>query len=171
MRAIDQLDRLLDIGAIQRVVRPLMAGKEAEVFLVVHRKLPEFDGRAPARSWVFGILRRVLADRRRRHGRKEGKHRSIEAGLDRDLTAQELDPAALAELSGQVSTTAPLKPGETLYTADSEATHWHFVRSGVFKTICLAPDGEEHVTGFHYPGEVLGLSPGEGDSLDDWGHG
>lgn len=36
MRAIDQLEHLIDVGAIQRVVRPLMAGKEAEVFLVVH---------------------------------------------------------------------------------------------------------------------------------------
>jgi len=36
MRVKERLDRLVDEGVIQRVIRPLMAGKEAEVYLVVH---------------------------------------------------------------------------------------------------------------------------------------
>jgi RIO kinase 1 len=36
MRVKERLDLLLDEGVIQRVIRPLMAGKEAEVFLVMH---------------------------------------------------------------------------------------------------------------------------------------
>jgi len=39
-----------------------------EVFLVVHRKLPEFEpGRSSLRAWVYGICVRIASDYRRRH--------------------------------------------------------------------------------------------------------
>jgi RNA polymerase sigma-70 factor (ECF subfamily) len=43
-----------------------------DVFLVVHRRLPEFEGRAAIKTWVFGILLRVVSDHRRTHRRKGG---------------------------------------------------------------------------------------------------
>ena len=36
-----------------------------EVFLVVHRRLPEFEPRSPLRAWLYSILRRVASDARR----------------------------------------------------------------------------------------------------------
>jgi RNA polymerase sigma-70 factor (ECF subfamily) len=36
-----------------------------EVFLVVHQKLEDFDGRAKITSWLFGIAMRVASNRRR----------------------------------------------------------------------------------------------------------
>ncbi|MEM6994970.1 MAG: sigma-70 family RNA polymerase sigma factor, partial [Myxococcota bacterium] len=41
-----------------------------EVFVIVHRRLGEFDARAPLRSWLFGILRKVAATQRRRAERE-----------------------------------------------------------------------------------------------------
>ena len=37
-----------------------------EVFVIVLRRLADYDGRAPMRGWLFGILRRVAATYRRR---------------------------------------------------------------------------------------------------------
>ena len=43
-----------------------------DVFLVVHRRLPDYDGRASVRAWLAGICRGVAANRRRAVDR-EGK--------------------------------------------------------------------------------------------------
>jgi RNA polymerase sigma-70 factor (ECF subfamily) len=36
-----------------------------DVFVVAHRKLPEFEGRSKVTTWLFGICMRVVSDRRR----------------------------------------------------------------------------------------------------------
>jgi RNA polymerase sigma-70 factor (ECF subfamily) len=43
-----------------------------DAFLVVHRRLPEFEGRSSMKTWVFGILLRVVSDHRRTLRRKGG---------------------------------------------------------------------------------------------------
>jgi RNA polymerase sigma-70 factor (ECF subfamily) len=44
-----------------------------EVFIVVQRRLSEFDGRTQIRSWIFGILVRVVGNYRRTFLRKEAR--------------------------------------------------------------------------------------------------
>lgn len=41
-----------------------------EVFVVVHRRLDDFEGRSTAKTWLYGIVRRVVADHRRTLRRK-----------------------------------------------------------------------------------------------------
>lgn len=36
-----------------------------DVFLVVHRRLPDFDGRTSIKNWLYGIARRVASEYRR----------------------------------------------------------------------------------------------------------
>jgi RNA polymerase sigma-70 factor (ECF subfamily) len=52
-------------GAVDDVVQ--------EIFLVVHRRLPEFEGRSSLKTWLFGVALRVVRDHRR-HLRRKAPH-------------------------------------------------------------------------------------------------
>lgn len=49
-----------------------------DVFVVVHRRLREWDGEGSVRAWLYSIVRRVAADTRRRRRRKEPVEREDE---------------------------------------------------------------------------------------------
>jgi RNA polymerase sigma-70 factor (ECF subfamily) len=44
-----------------------------DVFLVVHRRLPDYDARSPLKYWLLGIITRVVADHRRAYWRKDAR--------------------------------------------------------------------------------------------------
>jgi CRP/FNR family transcriptional regulator len=81
--------------------------------------------------------------------------------------ARNLSDAALGVLGETISTTTPMKKGEYLYRAGDQASAWFVVRSGVYKTIIDTPDGDEYVTGFYYPGELLGLEGAADGRFDE----
>jgi RNA polymerase sigma-70 factor (ECF subfamily) len=60
-----------------------------EVFLVVHRRLAEFEGRSSIKTWIFGILVKVAADHRRTLRRKSPHARSNGAVVEPDTIADE----------------------------------------------------------------------------------
>jgi len=49
-----------------------------EVFIVIDRKLPEFEGRSSVRTWVAGIVRRVVADYVRKRGNQPAGDETLE---------------------------------------------------------------------------------------------
>jgi RNA polymerase sigma-70 factor, ECF subfamily len=62
---------------VWRVLRTLGVAEAAlddaaqDVFVVVHRRLSEFEGRAAMTTWLFAIARRVACSYRRKDGRTE----------------------------------------------------------------------------------------------------
>lgn len=53
-----------------------------DVFLVVHRRLSDYDGQTPVKYWILGIVTRVVADHRRTYWRKDA--RCVPPGVDKD---------------------------------------------------------------------------------------
>ena len=56
-----------------------------EVFLIVYRRLGDYDGRAPVLAWIYGICLRQAADyRKRAHRRHEEVREPPETGVPAD---------------------------------------------------------------------------------------
>jgi RNA polymerase sigma-70 factor (ECF subfamily) len=70
-----------------------------DVFVVVHRRLGDYDGRAKLRAWIFGILVRVVRDHRRSFRRKGARCASFEPESThaRVAIAHDPIPSELAE--------------------------------------------------------------------------
>jgi RNA polymerase sigma-70 factor, ECF subfamily len=60
-----------------------------EVFLVVYRRLGQFEGRSSIKTWIFSIVARVASDHRRTIRRKSPHTRNPGAAVDADDIADE----------------------------------------------------------------------------------
>lgn len=69
-----------------------------------------------------------------------------------------LDSAALDRLAACMKPSAPIAKGDHLYRAGDPAVGCFVVRSGAFKTFVVNATGEEYVTQFCFPGELLGMA-------------
>jgi CRP/FNR family transcriptional regulator len=68
-----------------------------------------------------------------------------------------MDTRELEELDSIIKRRRPLKRGEHLFHVGSPFQAIYAVRSGSIRTYAPTEDGHEQVTGFHLPGELLGL--------------
>jgi CRP/FNR family transcriptional regulator, anaerobic regulatory protein len=73
-------------------------------------------------------------------------------------TARDLEGPALDALADHINTTRVLQRNDYLYRVSDPAVSCYVIRSGVFKSVTVTPAGEEYITGFHYPGELVGLN-------------
>jgi CRP/FNR family transcriptional regulator, anaerobic regulatory protein len=69
-----------------------------------------------------------------------------------------LDSADTTLLDYYVKRKMMLKRGQVLFRAGEEFTSVYAIRSGSVKTFVSTGDGRLQITGFHVPGELLGLS-------------
>lgn len=69
----------------------------------------------------------------------------------------ELPQRDTGELARIVQLRRPMKRGTHVFQAGSRFHSIFAVRAGSVKTSTLLPSGDEHVSGFHLPGEILGL--------------
>ena len=67
------------------VADPSLDDVVQEIFMVVHRRLDEFEGRSKLKTWLFGIVLRVVRDYRRTLRRKSPHALRADAAVDPDL--------------------------------------------------------------------------------------
>lgn len=72
-----------------------------DTFLVLHRRIADYDGRASMKQWVLGILVKVVGDHRRRYRRKDAHCVPHAADSEGDLTIASPLPEPSAELEQQ----------------------------------------------------------------------
>jgi CRP/FNR family transcriptional regulator, anaerobic regulatory protein len=68
-----------------------------------------------------------------------------------------LEPDAMRQLDKIISTRTRVKKRESLYRPGDLFTALYAIRLGTFKTLLLAEDGREQITGYHMAGEIVGL--------------
>jgi CRP/FNR family transcriptional regulator len=68
-----------------------------------------------------------------------------------------IDRHDLGQLDTLVQQRRPLQRGERLFRAGDPLTSVFVASEGAFKTVVVNESGEEHVLGFHLPGEIFGL--------------
>lgn len=75
-----------------------------DVFLVLHRRLADYDGRTAAKRWILGMTLRVVADHRRRYKRKDAPCVPQPADSDGNvlLASNQPPPSAHVERDEQV---------------------------------------------------------------------
>jgi RNA polymerase sigma-70 factor, ECF subfamily len=74
-----------------------------EVFLVLHRRLGEYDGRASMQSWVYGILANAVRDYRRSFRRRRAPLVSTEADEELGPASSRTSPETRAQQGEDVA--------------------------------------------------------------------
>ncbi|MBE9527477.1 MAG: fumarate/nitrate reduction transcriptional regulator Fnr [Proteobacteria bacterium] len=80
-----------------------------------------------------------------------------ECSLQQLCLPQSINGNELDKLDNIIERKKPLKRNEYLFQVGSPFDSIYVVRSGSLKTYSPTIDGQEQVTGFHLPGELLGL--------------
>ena len=68
-----------------------------------------------------------------------------------------LDVSQVDMLDRIIERSRPLQKGEHLYRQNEEFASVFAVRSGSVKAYAITDNGQEQVTGFYFPGEILGM--------------
>jgi RNA polymerase sigma-70 factor (ECF subfamily) len=65
-----------------------------EVFIAIHRKLPEFTGQSTVRTWVFGFIFNIVQVHHRSQRRKSTHYRAVGDLVDPDTLTDHKQPSA-----------------------------------------------------------------------------
>lgn len=84
-----------------------------------------------------------------------------------------LNDTELSQLDDIIQRKRPLHKGDMLFNAGTAQKSLYAVRTGSFKTFTMTDQGEQQITGFHLPGDIVGfdglnlqMHPGYAEALE-----
>ena len=96
------------------------------------------------------------------HGRLMSDQRCEECPTRGACVASYLDPHERATLPSHLVCSDPISEGTHLFRAGDPVELQFHIRSGFIKTYSISAEGDEWVTGFYLPGDVLGFVQQDG---------
>jgi RNA polymerase sigma-70 factor (ECF subfamily) len=85
-------------AANRGIPRAALEDVTQEVFIVVDRKLAEFEGRSSLRTWIAAIVRRVVADYRKKRGNRPAGDEPLEREPASEVSGECAEQNAALEL-------------------------------------------------------------------------
>lgn len=102
-------------------------------------------------------------DRRTLSDDGDAAHFCSTCAFSQACLSQGMDKSALMDLHVLVEHVGPFHAGEHLFREGDPFEAIAAVRAGTVKTYVVDREGQEHVLGFHLPGEVIGLDAIDGE--------
>lgn len=101
--------------------------------------------------------------------KKEGKLHSLQqahcntCSLSSLCLPVSLNMTEMERLDDIIEKSRPLKKGDHLFHQGDEFSSVYAIRAGSVKSYTITNEGEEQITGFYFPGELVGLSGFDGN--------
>lgn len=89
-----------------------------DVLILVHRRLPQFEGKSRFSTWLYTITRNVALDRRRRVKRRERRLEAMDAPIGFVEIREEFDEATLSSLVLRYFDELPARQREVFELSD-----------------------------------------------------
>ena len=89
-----------------------------DVLILVHRRLPQFEGKSRFSTWLYTITRNVALDRRRRIKRRERRLETMDAPVDTVETREAFDEDTLTSLVLRYFDELPARQREVFELSD-----------------------------------------------------
>ena len=89
-----------------------------DVLILVHRRLPQFEGKSRFSTWLYTITRNVALDRRRRTQRRERRLETMDAPADSTEIRDALDETTLTSLVLKYFDELPARQREVFELSD-----------------------------------------------------
>jgi CRP/FNR family transcriptional regulator len=80
-----------------------------------------------------------------------------QCGLGKLCLPLGLDSQDMYQLENIIEPSSPYNDNQSVFRADQNFERIYAVKSGMFKTVVIDANGNEHILGFHLPGELFGL--------------
>jgi len=90
--------------------------------------------------------------------------------LKKNCISADLDQKQLTTLDGLINRNRPIQKNSIIFQEGDKFNSLFAIRSGSFKTLTMTSEGKQQITGFHFPGDLIGLDAIVGNEHTSYAH-